>query len=130
MTNHAKLANRAAWAGLVLALPLTYFVGANILKYVFGAGLLAAPLERLLAHPDTQQAFNQLSPWVFLGGGILAFILNIVPLARVSLAREGDEITVVISLTTRWWNLLIVGVSAAALMVMFAYLFVENFWPF
>lgn len=130
MMNYPKLANRMAWAGLALVLPLTYFVSANILKTIFGAGFLAAPLERLLVYPEAQRVFNQLSPWIFLGGGALAFILNIVPLLRISFEREDDEVTAVVTLTTRWWNLLIVASSAAVLLVMFVYLFVENFGLF
>ena len=108
-----------------MALP-AYFVLAMVAKYNLGIEALYGPWRFVLDDPGRSEQFNQLSPWLFGGGLLLAFILNLLPLLRVSFSRAGDEVTAVVALKARIWNLTLVVLSGLVGLSMLAYLVVEN----
>ena len=66
-------------------------------------------------------------PVVILGGLLLAFALNLLPVVRLTLHLEGDILACVIHLKGRWLNLAVVAVSVCLATIIIVYVFVENF---
>ena len=63
--------------GLMFAFPAFYFVVASILKFQFGHNFLFAFVENLLSRTNGQENFNAITPFMFGGGVVLAFWLNL-----------------------------------------------------
>lgn len=63
--------------GLILAFPALYFVIASILKFQFGYNFLFGFVETLLSRTNGQENFNAITPFLFGGGLVLAFGLNL-----------------------------------------------------
>jgi hypothetical protein len=118
---------KLAGAGLILLLlsPL-FFVAASLLKYELGIGFLFDPLEALLSDPERLRVFNLVSPVVFLGGLLLALILNAYAVLRLNVGREDGAIVSTVRLETKFWNIAVVAVSLLLLATLVGYIFVEN----
>ena len=63
--------------GLILILPSFYFIVSSILKFKFGINGPFNVIEVLLQHPNGQANLNAISPFIFGGGLLLAFFINI-----------------------------------------------------
>ncbi len=118
---------RLVWAGLILLLAPLFFVTASLLKYELGIGVLFDPLEAILSEPGRRYVFNLVSPVVFLGGLILALVLNAYAVLRLNVGREGGAIVGTVRLEVRLWNILVVAVSLLLLVTLAGYFFAENF---
>jgi hypothetical protein len=119
---------KLAWAGFVLLSAPLYFVVASLLKYELGIGLLFDPLDALLlSEPGRRYAFNLVSPVVFLGGLILALVINTYAVLRLNVGREDGEIVGVVKLEVRIWNIAVAVVSFLLLATLLGYFFAENF---
>lgn len=118
---------RLAWVGLVLLSAPLFFVGASLLKYELGVGLLFDPLEALLSEPGRRYVFNLVSPVVFLGGLILALVLNAYAVVRLDVGSEDGVIVGTVRLEIRLLNIAVVVVSLLLLATLLGYFFVENF---
>ena len=86
--------------GLLLSTPALYFVIANLLKYELHAlpGLRVLPIH----------------PALLLGGLMLAVMLNLWPLLRLTTSKIDDLLTIIISLRVRLWNLVILGIAVVS----------------
>jgi hypothetical protein len=118
---------RLAGLGFVLLVAPLYFVSASILKYEMGIGLLFDPLEALLSEPGRRQVFNLVSPVVFLGGLILALVMNARAVLRLNIGREDGAIVSTVRLQARFWNIAVTAVSLLLLVTLLGYFFAENF---
>jgi hypothetical protein len=118
---------RLAWYGLVLLSAPLFFVAASLLKYELGIGLLFDPLEALLSQPGRRYAFNLVSPVVFLGGLILALMLNAYAVLRLNVGREDGAIVGTVRLEVRFWNIAVAVMSLSLLATLLGYFFLENF---
>ncbi len=85
------------------------------------------PLEALLSDPERLRVFNLVSPVVFLGGLLLALILNAYAVLRLNVGREDGAIVSTVRLETKFWNIAVVAVSLLLLATLVGYIFVENF---
>jgi hypothetical protein len=92
-----------------------------------GMGLLFDPLEALLSEPGRRQVFNLVSPVVFLGGLILALVMNARAVLRLNIGREDGAIVSTIRLQARFWNIAVTAVSLLLLVTLLSYFFAENF---
>ena len=111
----------SAFSMALLAYPL-YFVLVNLLKFNMGFSQLYDPMQAAgLSAP---------SPMLLLGSLLLAGVLNIVPLLRLEITREDQEVALTARIRTHWLHLVLAGVSALVLMGLLVYAFVENFGPF
>jgi hypothetical protein len=117
---------KLAGAGLILLLSPLFFVAASLLKYELGIGFLFDPLEALLSDPERLRVFNLVSPVVFLGGLLLALILNAYAVLRLNVGREDGAIVSTVRLETKFWNIAVVAVSLLLLATLVGYIFVEN----
>jgi hypothetical protein len=118
---------KLAWAGLVLIWAPLFFVVASLLKYELGIGLLFDPLEALLSEPGRRYVFNLVSPVVFLGGLILALVLNAYAVLRLNVGSEDGAVVGTVRLEIRFWNIAVAVASLLLLATLLGYFFVENF---
>ena len=118
---------RLAEVGFVLVLAPLFFVCASLMKYELGIGFLFDPLESLLSDPATRQAFNLISPVMFLGGLGVALVLNAYAVLRLNVGREDGAIVGTVRLEARFWNIAVVAVSLLLLVTLVGYFFAENF---
>ena len=118
---------RLVWAGLILLLAPLFFVTASLLKYELGIGFLFDPLEAVLSEPGRRYVFNLVSPVVFLGGVILALVLNAYAVLRLDVGREEGAFVGTVRLEVRLWNIVVVAVSLLLLVTLVGYFFAENF---
>jgi hypothetical protein len=63
--------------GLILAFPALYFAVASIWKFQMGYDFLFGFFENLLSRTNGQANFNAITPFLFAGGLLLAFGLNL-----------------------------------------------------
>ncbi|MGH3148105.1 MAG: hypothetical protein ACRDTR_20150 [Rubrobacter sp.] len=118
---------KLAGVGFVLLLAPLYFVCASLLKYGLGVGFLFDPVAFLLSEPERRYVFNLVSPVVFLGGLVLALVLNGYSLVRVGVDREGGAIGGTARLATKLANFAVVIASLLLLGTLVGYVFFENF---
>jgi hypothetical protein len=119
--------NRLAGIGFVLTLPPLFFVSAAVLKYGLGVGYLFDMLDIFYSSPDRLRVFNIVSPIVFLGGLLLALVLNLYPILRLNLRRDNDTTISTVTVKAKLWNLIVVAVSFFLLVTLIGYAFLENF---
>ncbi len=112
--------------GFALMLAPSLFVAGNILEYELGLVGVLAPLDALLADPARKELFDLASPFVFLGGLLGAVVINLYPVMRLDLSRHEGTFVGTISVRNRPWNLAVVAAGGLILLMMFAYLAVEN----
>ena len=80
-----------------------------------------------MSEPGRRYVFNLVSPVVFLGGLILALVLNACAVLRLNVGREEGVIVGTVSLEVRLWNIAVVAASLLLLVTLVGYIFAENF---
>ncbi|KAA3643039.1 MAG: hypothetical protein DWQ07_21210 [Chloroflexi bacterium] len=111
----------------VLVVPALYFVSANLFKYQLGVDLLYGPMAWLQSLPNGQGLFDAIfSPIVILGGIFVAAIINTFSVLRFAVRREEGEVISTVTLKTRAWNLVVLGLAVGLSAILFVYLLVEN----
>lgn len=63
--------------GILFSLPALYFMAASYLKFQAGVSFFFSPINVLLNQKHGQENFNAITPFLFGGGLLLAFILNL-----------------------------------------------------
>jgi hypothetical protein len=119
-------ATRFALVGLVLLLPALLFelVGASSV-WAPGNGVYRW-FETSLRDPGAFRAFNLLSPILFLGGSLAALVLNMSPIARLSVRRDVGELVGLVRYRGHRANVAVVAMSLLVLVVLLLYLLLEN----
>jgi hypothetical protein len=98
----------AASLGMTLLILPIYFIGASALR-------LNAPGLTSMANPI-----------ILLGALLVAFALNALSILSVNL-RSNTPPVLSVSLSLRFWNLIVIATDLLLLCVMLGYAFVENF---
>lgn len=124
--SRALVIDRSAPIGILLALPGLYFAAAAALSASAGIDFFFTPFALLLDSPVTRGPFNLLSPLLFLGGPLLAVVLNIVNLVRIDLYRNGHGLRGTVSIAFRRANLLVASIALVIGGLLFAYAILEN----
>ena len=112
--------------GLILILPSFYFIVSSILKFKFRIDGPFRVIEGLLQHPNGQANLNAISPFIFGGGLLLAFFINI--LAQMKLTKSETSL-LKYKLTWKKFkplNLAVMTMSFSLGSVILTYLMVEN----
>lgn len=127
MTIHQSYNKFAVWLGAVALLPALFLVIPGVLQSVFG---LLGPNQAVdvffTRMPLLQRLF---SPFVVLGGLLLAFVLNLVPSLSMRLERQPETLTGIITFRRVIANWGLVVISLILLFMILAYAFFENFAP-
>jgi hypothetical protein len=103
--------------GLILVLPALYFVVASLLKFQLGYNSLFGVIEILLNKPNGQANFNAITPYLFGGGLLLSFGLNIL------CQLEIDNVIKIRLKALNFTVLILAGLTGLAIL---AYLAFEN----
>ena len=106
--------------------PGLYFATAAMLKAYAGVELFFVPLGFMLDSPYWRDAFNLFSPLVFLGGPLLALVINVLRLVRLDVYRDGNGVRGTFSVGLRRANALVAGTALGVGMLLLAYAVVEN----
>lgn len=104
--------NITAAIGFLVAIPAIVFVTLNLLKYQFG----------VLPGIDVP-AFH---PAVLLGGGMAAVLLNAWSILEFRISRENRKVWLSFGFTWRPWNIAVLGVAGLFLLILVAYVILEN----
>ena len=114
-------AKRTAWWGtLLVILPALFLLGV-FLKYVLGAGFIFDPLDKYIFGPLTHSKYKFLEPLVLFLLPLFVLVINIMAITHFSLKRSKEHIDVLISIKRKWWNWLIIFISAIIVIIIFLY---------
>lgn len=118
---------RAAWGGLLLALPALLFVAFNLLKFEAGIGQPYDAAAKLGTTLGLGRAFGLLSPVLFVGGPAAALVLGLAASVRPQGEVRGAAITLTsVEVRLHWGVAAVLAVSAVTLAILLAYLAGEN----
>ncbi len=108
---------KTAMTGLALVAPTIYFMTAAALEHA-GIRFLYAPIESLLSSPA--------SPIVIVGGPLLAFLLNLLQVVRLSAHADPGGVAATVTVLRKPWNLASAGLILFVLLALSAYVVAEN----
>ncbi|SRR6266498_864013 len=120
-----RKSNVHAIIGFLFILPALYFVVGSIVKYNFGVSKSFTLLDWFQSDPIRNHYFNEVSPFVFIGGILFCLLLNI-----SFLNKPKHEMSLFSSLTLKniqKINLLMIITSSLLLFALSLYVIVENF---
>jgi len=109
-------------SGFVLIVPTLYFVIGSIVKYNLGFSDSFTLLDWLQRSPAAAQQFNIVSPFVFIGGTMLAILMNV----PVSFKLNTQQIISIGHISVSKINIVIAVLSAFLLSMLMLYLLIEN----
>lgn len=112
--------------GIIIMLPAVYFLVANVLKYNFGISFMHDSLNVVYSNESVFRIFNNISPFIFLGGLLAALTVNILTMLSINIERAKGTLKSSMALTPRLANLVIVIISLLSFSFMFGYAVVEN----
>jgi hypothetical protein len=113
---------RTALIGAILVFPIVYFMSANVLEHELGIGFLYAPIGAIAGSP----VFDMVSKVLFVGGPMVALLLNLLHVVRLSTVTEAGSVTASVTVLRRPWNLAVAGLCLFMLFAVSAYLVAEN----
>jgi len=116
----------AAWAGLLLSLPTAYFFLISILKFELNTPGLYDAIEPSLQSLGLREDFGWNINLLILFGPVLALLLNVFSVLHIRFETTKEKIDCRVSINKSWKNLAVVLLSGIVLLILFAYLFVEN----
>jgi hypothetical protein len=116
-------------AGVLLVLPPLYFVIASILKFQFGNRFLFSFIDVLLNRPNGQENFNAITQFLFGGGLLLSFIVNVFSQIEISHSNKNIFGYKISGLSIQPFNLGILLITGIVGMIIILYLAFENFNP-
>jgi len=119
--------SRAFFIGITAVFPSLYFIMANLLHYGFGFTLLTQPFELIYNDKELFAVYNMVAPIVFIGGLTLAIFLNLFSIISFYIERKGEIINTSIKLRTKLLNFLVITLSISSMLILFGYVFSENF---
>ena len=126
--NHNRISKSKIYGtlGLVLLFPALYFVVASILKFQFGYGFLFGFVDNFINKTNGQENFNAITPFIFGGGLLLAFGLNLI--SQVENVRNASSFrNRTLKLRFKTLNLIVVLISGFTGLAILSYLAAENF---
>jgi len=118
---------RAVRVSLLLASPAMLFLLAVLLDEGFGISASMAPVNAIMATPGWREAFNLITPVIFLGGLALGVLLNALAIVRLDVAWRERQLVSSISVEPRVANVAFIGAATLMLTTLAGYAFVENF---
>jgi hypothetical protein len=111
--------------GLLLLIPVALFTSASLLKYAAGVPVLYDGLG-FLAEPRQLPWYERVSPFLFLGGPLLAAALSLKAIVQLDVRREEGSVVTTVTLRPRLLNLTVAGLSLVLLAILAGYAVAEN----
>jgi hypothetical protein len=111
--------------GLLLLVPAALFTLASLLKYAAGIPVLYDGLG-FLAEPRQLPWYERASPFLFLGGPLLAALLSIGAIVQLEIRREEDQVITTVTLRPRLFNLAVATLSLVILAILAGYAVAAN----
>jgi len=121
-----KYTAASAAIGLAVSAPALFFVSASLLKYGLGVGQPFDLLEGIFSNPTRMHSFNLISPIVFLGGLLIASLLNLSPQIELQLRRDRKRITATVAAEIKPINLSVAALCCLLLVILVGYVVLEN----
>ena len=118
---------KLALAGIVSMFPAALIVIPGIAQSLLGFRFINDALDALFADPALGFTKAVTHPAIILGGLMIAFMLNALPLLRLTFDAEETSIVTRILLKGRSLNLFVTAVSLLLFATMLAFSVVENF---
>jgi len=115
---------RIGLVSLMLMLPALFFSVAGILHDAVGIEAANRLLDSMLANSVFRLL---LSPWVVLGGPLVAFALNAWKVFHVSADVVNEEFVIAFSVKRLFGQLVCLALAGGLLLLLLTYAFVENF---
>jgi hypothetical protein len=112
--------------GIIIMLPAVYFLAANVLKYNFGISFMHDSLDFIYSNKALFKTFNSISPFIFLGGLLVALAVNMLTMLSINIENAKGIIKSTMTLTPKLANFAIVIISLLAFSLMLGYAIVEN----
>ena len=111
--------------GLLLLIPVALFTSASLLKYAAGLPVLYDGLG-FLAEPRQLPWYERASPFLFVGGPLLAAGLSLSAIVQLEIRREEDFVVTTVTLRPRLLNLTVAVLSLVLLAILAGYAVAEN----
>ncbi len=111
--------------GLIFLFPALYFIVASILRFQFGHNFLFGFVANLLNKTNGQENFNAITPFLFGGGLVLAFGLNLFSQIE-NTGTTKDFSFKSLRLRFKAFNLIVLILTSFTGLAIFSYLAVEN----
>ncbi len=126
--NHQYLSKSKIYGtlGLILVFPALYFVVASILKFQFGHAFLFGFVDILLSRTNGQENFNAITPFLFGGGLLLAFVLNLLSQFEIGKANTSFHSYKILRLRIKTLNLTVLIMTGFIGLAILSYLAIEN----
>ena len=116
----------AVTAGILLTIPLMWFFLISILKFELNNPYLYDMAFPLLDKLGVRQPPGLNINLLFLGGPVVALLLNLASIFRIAARAHNDQVLLRITIYKNWWNLFVVVFSGAASAMLIFYLAAEN----
>jgi len=123
-----KTAIRFNWlsaAALLLALPTGYFALINVLNEIGIAGPYNAS-QSLLENMGIKQSLGWNINFLIAFGPLIALAISLFQVLKIKFHFSKGQIDFNAQVKLKWFPLLIAGLSAGLLAILFIYLFAEN----
>jgi len=113
-------------AGTALTLPAIYFIFISLMKYVFSQPYLFDASYPLLKQLGISESLGLNINLLIVFGPVLAFFLNLLPVFHFRFQVTADEVNCQFSIRKNWLNLFLILASSSCLLILSAYLALEN----
>lgn len=114
-------AKRTAWWGTLLIIIPALFLTGVFLKYILGTGIIFDPLDKYIFGPLVHSKYKFLEPLLLFILPLFVLVINIIAITHFSIKRSDGNIDVLISVKRKWWNWLIIVISAIVVAIIFLY---------
>ena len=118
---------KIALVGIISSFPAVLIVLAGSAQSLLGLHQISDALDALYGDPTFAFMKVLVHPVVILGGLMIAFVLNTIPVCRITFNQEEKSINLKILLRDRQLNLLVIAGSLVVLGILLSYAAVENF---
>ena len=118
-------AKKSAWWGVVLIILPVLFVGYNVTKHVMGLSFLP-DIDTFFPGQTGDVILNSFLPFVFLGGGLFAIILNLMAVLHIETENMNRSWNLTISVRKEKWNFIILAVAFVSLGILVLYVLIES----
>lgn len=114
-------AEKTAWWGtLLIIIPALFLLGV-FLKYGLSIGFIFDPLDKYIFNPILHSRYKFIEILLLFLLPLFVLVINIIAITHFSIKKSAGNIDVLISIKRRWWNWIIIVISAIIVAIIFLY---------